>query len=285
MLATINSSVLLYACECVQHCTDDRDDDDDPGSTVFDVLPTTCRDDLNIQAKTSVYDFCEDDVAHSTDFLPDSTDNIDDNGDVLLHALERDNGDDDPGSTVFDVLPMTCRDDLNTQAKTCCVYRDSSYSDDDDSVADPDFEPDSTDTTNSDDEMDSTDTTIGNDEICDLQKMNNAVTGDNLADKTAHDTVTSNLQSLSLFSKREREPGCKQSYDKFHYCKFCGNKICSKISRHLLTVHSDETAVKEILFLPKRSKERRMRLQRITNEGNFNHNIDVIQKGEGEIVV
>jgi len=98
-------------------------------------------------------------------------------------------------------------------------------------------------------------------------------------------TVSPRLHGLSLFLKRPRKPGCKQSYDKIHYCKFCGNQIRSKMSRHLLNVHVDETAVREILLMPKGSKERRARLQKLTNEGNFSHNIDVIQKGKGEVVV
>ena len=108
---------------------------------------------------------------------------------------------------------------------------------------------------------------------------------DNHAFMKSSDTVTPNLRGLSLFHKRPRKPGCKQSYDKIHYCKFCGNQIRSKMSRHLLNVHADETSVKEILLMAKGSKERRAGLQRLTNEGNFSHNIDIIQKGKGEIVV
>ena len=49
----------------MQHCTDNRADDGD--STVFDVLPTTCRDDVTTRVKTSsVYRFREVDLVKCT---------------------------------------------------------------------------------------------------------------------------------------------------------------------------------------------------------------------------
>jgi len=91
--------------------------------------------------------------------------------------------------------------------------------------------------------------------------------------------------SVLLSRKRDRKAGCKQVYDKTHHCIFCGVQIRNKISRHLINVHSDETVIREIMFLPKRSSLRRAKLQKLANEGNFKHNVDVIRKGRGEIVV
>ena len=149
-------------------------------------------------------------------------------------------------------------------------------------VADPDHEPagiSSADCTGSDTDH----------EITASQTNSRRVTRDISADNHVlgklDNTDIPTRRRLSLSQRRERKPGSKQSYDKIHYCKFCGNKIRSKISRHLLSVHADDAAVKEILFLPKRSKERRARLQRLINEGNFSHNIAVIRNGEGDIVV
>jgi hypothetical protein len=79
--------------------------------------------------------------------------------------------------------------------------------------------------------------------------------------------------------------GRKQVYDKTHFCTFCGAKIRSKIARHILTVHKKEEKVRDVLLLPKRSKERMRLLHNLSNEGNFKHNISVIRDGEGELIV
>jgi len=39
--------------------------------------------------------------------------------------------------------------------------------------------------------------------------------------------------------------GCKQVYEKCHFCTFCGNMIRSKIARHILRVHKNEEKVKK----------------------------------------
>lgn len=90
---------------------------------------------------------------------------------------------------------------------------------------------------------------------------------------------------VSLLQKRAVSGSAKKAYDKCHYCKFCGTRIVNKIQRHLLTVHQGEEEVKQILFLPKRSKERSLLLRRLTNDGNFQHNIDVLREGNGHLVV
>ncbi len=92
-------------------------------------------------------------------------------------------------------------------------------------------------------------------------------------------------RGLSLFKKQSITSGCKQVYDKVHFCTYCGMSITSKMARHLVTVHVGEDEVKAIRLLPKRSKERRMLLQQLTNEGDFKHNIAVMQAGEGGVVV
>ena len=224
-------------------------------------------------------------------------------------------------------LLITRRDDVKKTSSIydCCEVdpaecstfsitqrRDNSCSENDDSLADPDFEPPSSSEANSSntgsdtgsvDEISdlqeiskaakqdiTTDRRIfkmSADEISDSQDISEALKQDNAADSHIFQKsdTTPSPQCLSLLRKRERKPGCRQAYDKIHYCKFCGSQIRSKMSRHLLNVHADETDVKEILLMPKGSKERRTRLTMLTNEGNFNHNITVIQKGEGELVV
>ena len=90
---------------------------------------------------------------------------------------------------------------------------------------------------------------------------------------------------LSLFEKEEVKVGCKQVYDKINFCTFCMIPIKSKISRHLLNVHKDDPRVYGILLMPKRSKERMIQLEILTNEGNFKHNTEVLRMGKGQIVV
>ena len=147
----------------------------------------------------------------------------------------------------------------------------------DNSCSDDDFEPDGTSPADSE--------YTGDDsggEISDILKNSQATARANTVDthvfKKAVNRVSPNLERLSLFRKRERKSGCKQSYDKIHYCVFCGHQIRSKISRHLLNVHTDEMAVKDILLLPKRFQQRRTSLQKLTNEGNFKLNITVMQE-------
>ena len=90
---------------------------------------------------------------------------------------------------------------------------------------------------------------------------------------------------LTLFQKKVKKAGCKQVYDKVHFCTFCGAQLSGNIHRHLTNVHSDEKAVRDVLMLPKRSLERKVKLQQLVNEGNFKHNITVMREGKGEIVV
>ena len=74
-------------------------------------------------------------------------------------------------------------------------------------------------------------------------------------------------------------------YDKINYCTFCRKAIRSKISRHLLSVHKSESRVIDVAILPKRSKERLVKLEVLANEGNFKHNIEVLKNKDGYLVV
>ncbi|XP_048830876.1 uncharacterized protein LOC125725220 isoform X8 [Brienomyrus brachyistius] len=68
-----------------------------------------------------------------------------------------------------------------------------------------------------------------------------------------------------------------------NYCYICG-KPQSKISRHLKT-HLTEVEVAEALSFPKRSKERKRLLEKIRNKGNYRHNSNVLEKGNGLLKV
>ncbi|XP_021349971.1 uncharacterized protein LOC110448181 [Mizuhopecten yessoensis] len=92
-------------------------------------------------------------------------------------------------------------------------------------------------------------------------------------------------QIFGLLPKGQKKEGCKNTYDKQNYCTFCKKMIKSKISRHLLNVHKLEPRVSKICLLTKRSDERRIELEMLANEGNFKHNIKVLQDQEGMLVV
>ena len=170
---------------------------------------------------------------------------------------------------------------LSKQTKSCDGRNEErTDTDHDDSVYDPDYQPPSE---SEREETEQFGPVVG---ASSGSAMNSVVksysNGDSLDD--VHDG-TSVEKCLSLFRKRKVTSGCKKVYDKTNFCCFCGTRIKSKISRHILNVHADKMAVQEILLLPKRSKDRRMQLQQLVNDGNFKHNIESIRKGHGEIVV
>jgi len=75
----------------------------------------------------------------------------------------------------------------------------------------------------------------------------------------------------------------KRSFDKKPYCYYCGVPQ-AQIQRHWFSKHACEKEVIDIDIC--RDKIRRMQLiGRLRNIGNHFHNAEVIQKGEGEILV
>ncbi|XP_053380135.1 uncharacterized protein LOC128548751 [Mercenaria mercenaria] len=79
--------------------------------------------------------------------------------------------------------------------------------------------------------------------------------------------------------------GGKRNYAKSDFCLFCKKEIESKIRNHLFAMHSDQPLVKEAMTLPLKSLERRKALTKLQNEGNYVHNIEVLKKGSGRLVV
>ncbi|XP_047448631.1 uncharacterized protein LOC125012625 [Mugil cephalus] len=73
-------------------------------------------------------------------------------------------------------------------------------------------------------------------------------------------------------------------YDKRSYCFFC-HKPVIKMARHLETVHSDKAEVAAAFQYPKHSKERQKIWNKLTNQGNFAHNKDVLRSGKGQLAV
>lgn len=69
------------------------------------------------------------------------------------------------------------------------------------------------------------------------------------------------------------------------YCCFLCHKSVIHLSKHLITVHSNETMIAKILALPKNSRSRRVEFAKITREGNFYHNCEVLQSKKGELIL
>eukprot|EP00057_Strongylocentrotus_purpuratus_P015041 XP_011669515.1 PREDICTED: uncharacterized protein LOC100890715 isoform X2 [Strongylocentrotus purpuratus] len=82
--------------------------------------------------------------------------------------------------------------------------------------------------------------------------------------------------------KRSKEG--KRVYNKHQACYYCG-QLKTKISKHLLVCHCDETEVAHIAALPRNSKERQIEFELLRNKGNYYHNIKVLNTSEGELIL
>ncbi|KAF3860947.1 hypothetical protein F7725_001202 [Dissostichus mawsoni] len=79
-----------------------------------------------------------------------------------------------------------------------------------------------------------------------------------------------------------KEDGSRK-YNKKHYCYYCELQV-QKISRHLVRKHKDKVEVAKAMSFPIKSKERRQQLDFIRNKGNFAHNSQVFEDGEGKLI-
>ncbi|XP_029558528.1 uncharacterized protein LOC115155749 isoform X4 [Salmo trutta] len=75
----------------------------------------------------------------------------------------------------------------------------------------------------------------------------------------------------------------KRKWDKKYFCLYC-NEPHHKIARHLERIHAEEAAVAHAVSFPKLSKIRSLLLDQLRNKGNYLHNLEVLQSGDGEIV-
>ncbi|XP_052680322.1 uncharacterized protein LOC128161127 [Crassostrea angulata] len=89
------------------------------------------------------------------------------------------------------------------------------------------------------------------------------------------------LETITV-QKTNSEKG-KQKWDKKHACKFCG-KLYPKLARHLETMHKNEVIVAKALSLPKNSAERKEIWKTIRNEGDWDHNFNVLKNGTGTLI-
>ena len=98
-----------------------------------------------------------------------------------------------------------------------------------------------------------------------------------------------------IFVKCSHSKDQKRLWDKHYFCVYCA-KPYAKLPRHFEDRHKSEAEVEKLIQLSYRkddSPETRKFKQKARDEiidglrrkGNFNHNVDVIQRGYGEIIV
>ncbi len=74
--------------------------------------------------------------------------------------------------------------------------------------------------------------------------------------------------------------------DRYHYCLYCETpKPIVKIIRHLEAKHMDEMLVQSFSRMDIKSKERKKITTDLRLQGNHRHNLEVIEKGEGVLLV
>nr|XP_049575195.1 uncharacterized protein LOC125968056 isoform X1 [Syngnathus scovelli]XP_049589629.1 uncharacterized protein LOC125977309 isoform X1 [Syngnathus scovelli]XP_049591303.1 uncharacterized protein LOC125978199 [Syngnathus scovelli]XP_049591304.1 uncharacterized protein LOC125978199 [Syngnathus scovelli]XP_049591305.1 uncharacterized protein LOC125978200 [Syngnathus scovelli] len=72
-------------------------------------------------------------------------------------------------------------------------------------------------------------------------------------------------------------------YDKRNYCLYC-EKPFAKIARHLMQKHCDKPDIAKALMHKKGSSQRNCLLTKVRNQGNYQHNCEVLASGNGQIV-
>ncbi|XP_052261565.1 uncharacterized protein LOC127865682 [Dreissena polymorpha] len=92
------------------------------------------------------------------------------------------------------------------------------------------------------------------------------------------------MRNVSLPTYSKKEDG-HRDYRKTNYCYYCKRSFTSKIAPHYISIHSDEELVKKIILSSTESEQRKTLLLELENKGNFAHNAQVIERGEGELVV
>ncbi|XP_064628140.1 uncharacterized protein LOC135487883 [Lineus longissimus] len=81
----------------------------------------------------------------------------------------------------------------------------------------------------------------------------------------------------------QKKDGGNRPYDRRQACFYCG-ELKAKFPRHLEKCHVDEVEVARIFNLT--DKQTKLKeVERIRLKGNFNHNVKILQKGEGELIV
>ncbi|XP_068720834.1 uncharacterized protein [Montipora capricornis] len=81
-----------------------------------------------------------------------------------------------------------------------------------------------------------------------------------------------------------KKEGNARVYDKRQACFFI-EKLYAKISRHYEHNHKDESEVVNAFAHPRSSKERKKALEKLRLQGNFHHNLRVLESKSGQLIV
>ncbi|KAG9268080.1 hypothetical protein AMEX_G18978 [Astyanax mexicanus] len=101
--------------------------------------------------------------------------------------------------------------------------------------------------------------------------------------KNGMSTTTSLKTSKITVKCTAKTENGKRMWDKKHFCLYC-KKPNTKIARHLERKHCNEIDVARALSFPKGSKQRAALLEEIRNKGDFEHNIEVLENGDGQLI-
>ncbi|XP_072182362.1 uncharacterized protein [Diadema setosum] len=118
-------------------------------------------------------------------------------------------------------------------------------------------------------------------------QANNTTKADGNALEEENDTITisapkRNLQNVIVMSTNFHEDG-RRKWDKKYICLYC-EKPVTKLPRHLVKVHYNEAAVIDFVH-EKDQTTKEAKLAKLRNLGNHRHNMDVLQKGKGSLMV
>ena len=75
----------------------------------------------------------------------------------------------------------------------------------------------------------------------------------------------------------------RRKWDRKHFCKFCMTAQ-SKLSRHMFLKHIDKAEVAAVACIPLKSRRRKLLLRKLLNDGDYQHNVDVLEKKASEII-
>ncbi|XP_070576785.1 uncharacterized protein [Ptychodera flava] len=177
--------------------------------------------------------------------------------------------------------PMAVIDSIE---KDDCV--NSETDNDQDSVADPDYQPPHSESGT----PPSPSSTLTTDSSFTQEHTQSVIT------QRKHTITRKSVQSTKVSSKpsqgRKKAIHVKQAkaqvdgrriWDRKHFCLYC-NKEIGNMYRHFERIHKTETAVAQALSFKKHSSERLKLLRKLKHKGNYIHNYEVAKTGIGEVV-
>lgn len=103
-------------------------------------------------------------------------------------------------------------------------------------------------------------------------------------DPESQSSEQQSIEDSSIQQEDEAELDEKFSYTNRNYCYVCG-KAQSKIARHIFTHRNEDAEIAEVFALRRNSKERKIRIAKLRNRGNYKHNMEVLKTCCGQLKV